>query len=44
MPNSLLDALPSIALDGRREAERILEGLANWHPARLQARERSGIR
>jgi hypothetical protein len=44
MPNSLLDAFPSIALDVRRQAEHILEGLERWHRACPQAHERTEIR
>ena len=36
MPRSLLEELPGIVRDGRREAERILEGLESRHRVRLQ--------
>lgn len=39
MPRSLLEELPGIVRDGRREAERILEGLESRHRVRLQTRE-----
>lgn len=39
MPRSLLEELPGIVRDGRREAERILESLESRHRVRLQTRE-----
>lgn len=39
MPRSLLEELPGIVRDGRKEAERILEGLESRHRVRLQTRE-----
>jgi len=39
MPRSLLEELPGIVREGRREAERILEGLEGRHRVRLQTRE-----
>jgi adenine-specific DNA-methyltransferase len=39
MPKSLLEELPEIVASGRRQAERILEGLENRHRVRLQTRE-----
>lgn len=39
MPRSLLEELPGIVRDGRREAERILESLEGRHRVRLQTRE-----
>jgi adenine-specific DNA-methyltransferase len=39
MPKSLLEQLPEIVANGRREAERILEGLEGRHRVGLQTRE-----
>lgn len=39
MPRSLLEELPGIVRDGRKEAERILESLESRHRVRLQTRE-----
>ena len=39
MPKSLLEQLPKIVADGRRQAERILEGLEGRHRVALQTRE-----
>ncbi len=39
MPKSLLEQLPEIVANGRREAERILEGLEGRHRIGLQTRE-----
>lgn len=39
MPKSLLEELPEIVASGRRQAERILEGLESRHRVRLQTRE-----
>ena len=39
MPKSLLEELPQIVAEGRRQAERILEGLESKHRVRLQTRE-----
>lgn len=39
MPKSLLEQLPEIVKEGRRQAERILEGLEGRHRVRLQTRE-----
>lgn len=39
MPKSLLEALPEIVKEGRREAERILEGLEGRQRVALQTRE-----
>jgi adenine-specific DNA-methyltransferase len=39
MPRSLLEELPGIVRDGRREAERILESLESRYRIRLQTRE-----
>ena len=39
MPRSLLEELPGIVREGRKEAERILEGLESRHRVRLQTRE-----
>lgn len=39
MPKSLLEALPEIVREGRREAERILEGLEGRQRVALQTRE-----
>lgn len=39
MPKSLLEQLPEIVADGRRQAERILESLESRHRVRLQTRE-----
>lgn len=39
MPKSLLEQLPEIVANGRKEAERILEGLENRHRVSLQTRE-----
>ena len=44
MPNSLLDTLPSVALDDRRETARILAELGRLYWLRLQAHGRMGIR
>jgi adenine-specific DNA-methyltransferase len=39
MPKSLLEQLPEIVREGRRQAERILESLEGRHRVRLQTRE-----
>lgn len=39
MPKSLLEQLPEIVRDGRKQAERVLEGLESRHRVRLQTRE-----
>lgn len=39
MSKSLLEELPGIVREGRKEAERILEGLESRHRVRLQTRE-----
>lgn len=39
MPKSLLEQLPEIVANGRKQAERILEGLENRQRVRLQTRE-----
>ena len=39
MPKSLLEQLPEIVANGRKEAERILEGIENRHRVTLQTRE-----
>ena len=39
MPKSLLEQLPDIVANGRKEAEKILEGLENRHRVSLQTRE-----
>jgi len=39
MPKSLLEELPGIVREGRKEAERVLEGLEGRHRVRLQTRE-----
>lgn len=39
MPKSLLEQLPEIVTNGRKEAERILEGIENRHRVTLQTRE-----
>ena len=39
MPKSLLEALPEIVKEGRKQAERILEGLEGKQRVRLQTRE-----
>jgi len=39
MPKSLLEQLPDIVADGRKEAERILESLESRHRVALQTRE-----
>lgn len=39
MPKSLLEELPEIVANGRRQAERILESLESRHRVRLQTRE-----
>lgn len=39
MPKSLLEQLPDIVKEGRRQAERILESLEGRHRVRLQTRE-----
>ena len=39
MPKSLLEQLPEIAKEGRRQAERILESLESRHRVVLQTRE-----
>lgn len=39
MPKSLLELLPEIVADGRRTAEKILEGLEGRHRVALQTRE-----
>ena len=39
MPKSLLEQLPEIVANGRRQAERILESLEGRHRVRLQTRE-----
>lgn len=39
MPKSLLEQLPEIVANGRKEAERILESLENRHRVQLQTRE-----
>ena len=38
-PKSLLEQLPEIVAEGRKEASRILEGLENRHRVTLQTRE-----
>ena len=44
MPNSLLDTLPSVALDDRSGAVRILEESGRLCCSHLQAHGRMGIR
>ena len=39
MPKSLLEQLPEIVTNGRKEAERILESLESRHRVQLQTRE-----
>jgi adenine-specific DNA-methyltransferase len=39
MPKSLLEQLPEIVANGRKEAERILEGIESRHRVTLQTRE-----
>lgn len=39
MPKSLLEQLPEIVANGRKEAEKILEGIENRQRVRLQTRE-----
>ncbi|MDR2710649.1 MAG: hypothetical protein LBB65_04880, partial [Burkholderiales bacterium] len=39
MPKSLLEQLPQIVADGRKQAERILESLESRQRVRLQTRE-----
>lgn len=39
MPKSLLEQLPDIVANGRKEAEKILEGLESRHRVTLQTRE-----
>ena len=39
MPKSLLEQLPEIVANGRKQAERILEGLESRQRVRLQTRE-----
>ncbi len=39
MPKSLLEQLPEIVANGRKEAERILEGIESRHRVSLQTRE-----
>ena len=39
MPKSLLEQLPEIVKEGRRQAERILESLESRHRVRLQTRD-----
>ena len=39
MPKSLLEQLPEIVAQGRKDAEKILEGLESRHRVTLQARE-----
>ncbi|MDR0479054.1 MAG: site-specific DNA-methyltransferase, partial [Burkholderiaceae bacterium] len=39
MPKSLLEQLPKIVEEGRKQAEKILEGLEGRHRVRLQTRE-----
>jgi adenine-specific DNA-methyltransferase len=39
LPKSLLEQLPEIVKEGRRQAERILESLEGRHRVRLQTRE-----
>src|SRR4051794_21994978 len=39
MPKSLLEQLPEIVANGRKQAERILEGLESRHRVSLQTRE-----
>lgn len=39
MPQSLLEQLPSIVANGRKEAEKILENLESRHRVTLQTRE-----
>ncbi len=39
MPKSLLEQLPDIVANGRKEAEKILEGIENRHRVTLQTRE-----
>jgi len=39
MPKSLLEQLPEIVANGRKEAEKILEGLESRHRVSLQTRE-----
>lgn len=39
MPKSLLEQLPEIVANGRKEAEKILEGIENRHRVTLQTRE-----
>lgn len=39
MPKSLLEQLPEIVANGRKEAEKIMEGMENRHRVTLQTRE-----
>ena len=39
MPKSLLEQLPEIVANGRKEAEKILEGIESRHRVSLQTRE-----
>ena len=39
MPKSLLEQLPDIVAQGRKEAEKILEGIESRHRVTLQTRE-----
>jgi adenine-specific DNA-methyltransferase len=39
MPKSLLEQLPDIVANGRKQAEKILEGLEGRQRVRLQTRE-----
>lgn len=39
MPKSLLEQLPEIVANGRKEAEKILENLESRHRVTLQTRE-----
>ena len=39
MPKSLLEQLPDIVAQGRKEAEKILEGIESRHRVSLQTRE-----
>ena len=38
MPKSLLEKLPEIVVNGRKEAEKILEGIESRHRVTLQTR------
>ena len=43
MPKSLLEQLPEIVANGRKQAEKILEGIEGRHRVSLQTREVVGV-